>query len=121
MDRITKHQQSFKNAISGLIWATKSEHNFQIHLLLSLLTIIAAVFLRVSYIEFIILIFAIVFGLGVELINTSLEEVTDLVTKEWREEVRIAKDVSAAMMLIVSLGTFIVAVLIFLPKILAIL
>ncbi len=49
------------------------------------------------------------------MINTSLESMTDLITKEWRSEAKIAKDVAAGMMLTVSLGAFVVALIIFIP------
>ena len=53
-----------------------------------------------------------------EMINTALESITDLVTQEWRQEAKIAKDVAAGMMLTVAIGAVIVAALILLPKIL---
>lgn len=65
----------------------------------------------------ILLVTMIILGLAAEMINTALEEVANLVTKEWREEARIAKDVSAGMVLLTAFGTFIVALLIFIPKI----
>ena len=40
---------------------------------------------------------------------------TDLITKEWREEAKIAKDVAAGMMLTVAVGALAVALIIFLP------
>lgn len=63
----------------------------------------------------IIIVFTIILGLTAEMINTSLESMTDLITKEWHQEAKIAKDVSAGMMLVVSFGAVIVALLIFLP------
>lgn len=62
-----------------------------------------------------IIIFTIILGLSAEMINTSLESMTDLITREWRQEAKIAKDVSAGMMLVVSIGAVIIAVIIFLP------
>jgi len=56
--------------------------------------------------------------LGVEMINTAIEEVVDLVTKDYREEAKYAKDVSAGMVLIVAIGSFVVGLYIFLPHVL---
>ena len=64
-----------------------------------------------------IIILAIVFGLGVEMVNTAIEAMTDLITTEWRTEAKIAKDVAAGMMLLTALGTVIVALFIFYPRI----
>ena len=59
----------------------------------------------------------IAFGLVCEMINTSLESITDLVTLEWRVKAKIAKDVAAGMMLIYAVGAVLIAIIIFLPKI----
>lgn len=55
--------------------------------------------------------------MAAEMINTSIESVTDLVTTEWKKEAKIAKDVSAGMMLTVAIGAAAVAALIFWPYI----
>lgn len=63
-----------------------------------------------------ILVLTIVFGLGIEMVNTSIEAMTDLITREWHKEAKIAKDVSAGMMLLAATGAVCVALLIFLPR-----
>lgn len=118
METIRYHHISLKNALSGLKYAFLSQPNFKIHFALSLLAILAGFYLEISYLETTILILTIVFGLGCEMINTSLESMTDLITKEWRQEAKIAKDVAAGMMLLVSFGAFLTALLILGPKIL---
>jgi diacylglycerol kinase (ATP) len=52
------------------------------------------------------------------MINTALESMTDLITKEWRQEAKIAKDVSAGMMLTIAIGAVSIALYIFMPYIL---
>ncbi len=76
-------------------------------------------FFGISTVEMTIIIFTIVLGLTSEMINTSIEAMTDLITHEWKEEAKIAKDVSAGMMLVVSIGAAIVGSIIFVPYILA--
>ena len=44
---------------------------------------------------------------------------TDLITKEWRVEAKVAKDVSAGMMLTVAVGAVFVACFVYLPYIFA--
>ena len=78
-------------------------------------------YFEISNIEWTIIIFTILLGLWAEMMNTSVEAMTDLITKEWNEEAKIAKDVAAGSMLTVAIGALIVAVLIFMPKILFIL
>lgn len=57
-------------------------------------------------------------GLAIEAVNTAIEEAIDAIHKDWTEEIKIAKDVSAAAMLIFSLSAFLIACIIFIPKIL---
>lgn len=113
-----RHHISFKHAFSGLWWAITTQPNFRVHLVLSTIAIYLCWFLEVNSIEWAIVIFTIVLGLGSEMVNTALEAMTDLITKEWRKEAKIAKDVAAGMMLTVAFGAIIVALLILGPKIL---
>ena len=117
MEIIKRHHISFKNAFSGLRYAFISQPNFRIHFALSLLVILAGFYLQVSYTQMTILILTIAFGLGCEMINTSLESMTDLITKEWRENAKIAKDVAAGMRLLTAASAVLVALLILGPKI----
>ena len=114
-EALRKHHISFKNAFSGLFWAVRTQPNFRVHLFLSGVSVVAGLIFKISKIEFLIIVFTIVLGLSAEMINTSLESMTDLITNEWREEAKIAKDVSAGMMLMVALGAAVIAGLIFLP------
>jgi len=114
---LKKHTISFKNAFAGLWWATKTQPNFRVHLVLALLAVLLGRYFGISRTEWAIITFTIVLGLSAELINTSLESMTDLITHEWRQDAKIAKDVSAGMMLAVAMGAVVVALFIFWPYI----
>lgn len=116
-EALKQHHISFKNAFAGLKYAFTSQPNFKIHFSLSLLAILAGFWLGVSFFEMTILVLTIVFGLAVEMVNTAIESVTDLVTDQWHQEAKIAKDVSAGMMLLTAIGATLVALLILGPKI----
>lgn len=118
MQFIRQHHISFKNALHGVIWAFTTQPNFRVHIFLSALAIIGGIIFQVSYLEITVLIMAIVFGFGAEMINTSIEAMTDLITSEYRQQAKIAKDVSAGMMLVIAFGTVVLALIIFLPRIL---
>lgn len=115
------HSISFKHAWEGLVWALKTQPNYRIHLLLSFLSIIGGIYFRISYFEFLLIIFLITVGLVVETINTAIEQTTDAIDKKIREDIKIAKDVAAAAMLIYAIGSSIIALIIFVPKIIRIL
>ncbi len=112
-----RHTISFKHAFDGLVWSLKTQPNYRIHLFLSALSIIGGIFFKVSYFEFLLIIFLITVGLVVETLNTGLEQTTDAIDKKIREDIKIAKDVAAAAMLIYAFGSTIIALIIFIPKI----
>lgn len=107
--------RSFKEAFSGLVYAFTRHPNFQIHLFLSVLVLFFAWFFQITKFELVILLFTIMLGLIVEFLNTSIEYVCDLVTVEWRKNIKIAKDVAAAMMLVTSFFSVVIAILLFYP------
>ncbi|MEK7177924.1 MAG: diacylglycerol kinase family protein [Patescibacteria group bacterium] len=111
-----KHTISFKNAFNGLVWSLKTQPNYRIHLSLSLLALGLGFWLKISYIEYLIIILLITVGLVIETLNTAIEAATDAIDTKIREDIRITKDVSAAAMLIYAIGATITALIIFIPK-----
>jgi len=120
MDEIKTHIHhiGFHHAWDGIKHAFINHPNFKIHSIISLIVLLLALILQISNIQFTILVFAIVLGFIVEMVNTSIESVVDLVTEEWRQNAKIAKDVSAGAMLLAAIGTAIVGLIIFIPEIL---
>lgn len=112
---LRRHHISFKSAFAGLFWALKTQPNFRVHIILATLAVVMSFYFQISTIEFVIIIFTIVLGFMAEMINTTIEAMTDLITNEWRQEAKIAKDVSAGMMLLVAIGALLIALLIFWP------
>ena len=112
---IRKHKISFKNAFNGLFWAFSTQPNFKIHFILAILTVLAGFYFKISFLEVTILILTIVFGFAVEMVNTSIEAMTDLITLKWSKNAKIAKDVAAGMMLLTAIGAVIIAILILGP------
>lgn len=118
---IKRHSVSFKHAFEGLHWVLKTQPNYQIHLLLSALSLFASWYLKISYAEFLVILILITMGLVIETINTGIEATTDAIDRKIREDIKIAKDVSAAAMLVFAMGSFIIASIIFVPRIIAVL
>ncbi len=110
-------KETFINAANGCYYAFSTQKNFKIHLSVSFLVILLAIWLKISFEEFLLLILAIYLGLTIEMANTAFEKTVDLITEEYRLNAKIAKDVAAGMMLLVSVGLAIIGILIFLPLI----
>lgn len=114
---VRRHHISFRYAWDGIVWAFTTQPNFKVHILLSISVLILGFIFQITYIEMTILVLTIVFGLGIEMVNTSIETLTDLVTAEYRQSAKIAKDVAAGMMLVAAIGAVGVTALIFIPRI----
>lgn len=118
---LKKHTISIKLAFEGMLWAFRTQANYRIHFVLSVLALIASKLLRITYFEFLLILSLIVIGIMAEAINTAIELTTDAIDKEWREDIKFAKDVSAGAMLIFSFGALVIAGIIFVPRILLLL
>lgn len=105
----------FKNALAGIFYAVKTQKNFKVYLALSLMVVFLGLWLGISRTEFLFLVLAIIFGLTIEMTNTAFEKTVDLVTEEYSEKARLAKDLAAGMMLVVCIGLAILGALILLP------
>lgn len=114
---IKRHADAIGHAMEGLSWAICTQPNYRVHLLLTLTAILGGIFFHITYNEWLIIIVFIITGLIVETLNTSIEKMGDAVDKNFNEDIKISKDVSAAAMLLVSLGALLVSSIIFIPKI----
>lgn len=109
---------SFKVAFEGIYYALKYNRNVRITFIAAFLVIAASIYFRVSAFEMGILGVMILLVICAEMINTAMEEVINLLVSEHRLEAKIAKDVSAGMVLLTLIGSVIVGILIFTPHIL---
>ncbi|PIP57766.1 diacylglycerol kinase [Candidatus Woesebacteria bacterium CG22_combo_CG10-13_8_21_14_all_39_10] len=108
--------KSFKFAADGIKEAFQSEKNMKVHSLLMVLAIALGIVLKLSSVEWAILTITIGLVLISEFINTSLEQIVDLVSPEKQEKAKIAKDVAAAGVLVSAIVAVLIGALLFLPK-----
>lgn len=109
---------SFKYAFEGFISSFKTERNMKIHIIIMILVIIAGISLKINKYEWIICIICFAIVIGGELFNTAIETIVDIVMPYKNEKAKIAKDISASGVLILAIGSAIVGLIIFVPKIL---
>jgi diacylglycerol kinase len=109
----------FRYAISGLISAFKSEVNMRIHIILSAVACIAGFYFHLSSAEWIIIVLCIVLVISFELINTAIEELCNLVHPDRHPVIKKIKDIAAAAVLVAAVGSVVVALIIFLPKLIS--
>lgn len=116
----TNFFESMNHALDGISYTATHERNFRIETCIAFIVSILGVILHISLIEWTILVLVIAMVLSLEIVNTAIERNVDLVTKEYRELARIAKDASAGAVLVMSMFSLIIGILIFLPKIIEI-
>ncbi len=111
----------FGYAARGIFSAFKSEQNFVIESGFAILALIMGIILKISLTEFAIIVLTIGMVLSMELVNTSVEYTVDMAMPEIHPLAKYAKDISAGAVLMAAIISVIVGLIIFLPKILALL
>ena len=108
---------SFRFAFTGIIRGFIMEKNLRIQVCMGFLMIFFAIYFHVSNTEWAILIICCGLVLCLEMINTAIEKLSDVVSPECNVEIKIVKDLAAGSVLFASVMSVLVALFIFLPKI----
>ena len=109
-NHFVRYIKSFGNALNGILYAIRYEHNFIIIISAIIITTILGILFNISMIEW-------CFVIVCELINSALEATVDLVTLERKPLAKIAKDCASGATLIFSIMSLIIGLLIFIPRI----
>ncbi len=112
-----KFLNSFGFALKGLQTIAATEQNFRIHLVMAVFAITLCFVLNVTTIEMLIVVLFICVVIALEMINTAIEKLCDTVAPGRQDAIKRIKDMSAGAVLVVSIGAFVVGVVIFLPRI----
>lgn len=107
--------KSFGYAFQGIFDTVRKERNIKIHLFATVCVIIAGILLHITKAEWITCL--ILFGLviSLELVNTAIESVVDLVTEERRPLAKRAKDAAAGAVLVSAIFAAVIGLMIFIP------
>ena len=112
--------EALKNSINGILYVITTQRNFKIQLFFAILAIVLSVLLKLNFIENIIILIVISSVFVLEFFNTIIETIIDMYTQEYNEKAKIAKDIAAGIVTIMSIFSIIIGGIIFLPKILEI-
>lgn len=113
---ILKTIESFNHAIAGLIHAIRTQRNMQIHLLAALSVLSFSLLFDLSRIELALIIIAISMVIFAELINTAIEVIIDMLGREYNFKSRIAKNISAAAVVVAAGNAIFTAYLVFFDR-----
>ena len=112
-----KRVKSFGYAFNGVKILFQNEHNSWVHIAAAIVAITLGFILTISSLEWIAIVFAIGLVFTAELINTSLENVSDFISLEKNDSIKKIKDLAAASVLISSFTALSIGLIVFVPKI----
>lgn len=115
---VKKETRSFGYALEGIIFTFKTQVNFKIQFALGIASVILAFLFGFSRVEWLILLLSISLVLFAELANTAVEILVDLTTSDIHPKAKIAKDLSAGIVLLISVFVFAIGLILFIPYIL---
>jgi diacylglycerol kinase len=113
------HKQRFLNAFRGMrvFWLAANNLFVSASVLAILAVVLGGFYFKISSIEWVMLVFAIGLVIISEVFNTAIEIDIDLTSPEYHPYARDTKDVAAAAVVLSVLVSFIIGLIIFLPKI----
>ena len=107
---------SFKHAFNGIKSAFTTEYHMVIHSYFAIAVIISGVLFQISYLEWLICLLLIGLVFTLELINTAIESIVNMITTEYNFYAKVAKDTAAGAVLVMSIVSAIIGLIIFVPK-----
>jgi len=109
--------RSFGFACSGLKYCITTQVNFRIHLLLASMALSVGFVLGISTAEWLAVSICIGLVLILEMVNTSIEKLCDMVQQYFHPRIKIIKDIAAGAVLVSALVSLCTGLLVFLPRI----
>jgi undecaprenol kinase len=112
-----KFLRTFTYAIEGILIALRSEKNMRFHLFFSIIVLLVSYCFSITKTEWLFILFAIGGIFALELANTAIERVVDLVTAEYHPLAKQAKDLAAGAVFVYAILSVVIGIIIFLPYI----
>jgi diacylglycerol kinase (ATP) len=106
---------SFKFAFQGIFFMFRTQKNAWIHLIATILVIALGFYFKLNKLEWCMIIFAIGLVISIEMINTAIETLTDLMSPEHHDKAGRVKDIAAGAVLIAAISAAVIGLIIFLP------
>jgi diacylglycerol kinase len=108
--------RKFRCALRGIKRAVRSEVSFFVHFFFTALVIAAGIVLRVSRLEWCLLILCIGLVLTAEMLNTALEWMVRAMTDQYKSELHDALDMGSGGVLLASITAVLVGLVIFVHR-----
>lgn len=113
MDCNKRWSDAIGHAWDGVWYCLRRQRHMQLGVLVSLVVMLAAWYCRFSRLEWALLLLTMLAVLALEMVNTALEAVVDMVTMEYHQLAKLAKDVAAGAVLLACLAAVGVGICLF--------
>jgi diacylglycerol kinase len=110
---MNKFFKSFVYALKGIWLAISDQRNVKVQLFVAIIVVGAGAYLRISSLEWCVILLCIAFVIGLELVNTAIENLVDLVTLERNPLAGKIKDIAAGAVLLASVISLVIGLIIF--------
>ena len=91
----------------------RSERNFQIEVLALIINLLLIVYLKVSELEAALILVVSFSVLSLEILNTCVEKICDIIQPDFDERIKIIKDMAAGSVFLMAMASVVVGVLIY--------
>ncbi|MBX3254344.1 MAG: diacylglycerol kinase family protein [Chitinophagaceae bacterium] len=109
--------RSFKYAAEGVLLFFRHERNARIQFFAATVSVVLGLWLHITTVEWIAVLLCITAVFSLEMVNTALEKLCDLIQPEYHPAVKVIKDVSAGAVLLSAVASLVIGIIIFLPRI----
>lgn len=113
---LTSFLNVIKYSMQGYAHFYKYERSAILHLIVAVMIILGSLTLNMTAVEWLFMIFILLTMLAIELLNTAIEAICDLVSPEYNKLVKVAKDTASAATFSISIALVIAAIIIYVPK-----
>lgn len=111
--------KSFADALNGITYAIRSEKHMKFHLLATIIVVVAGWFFKISFMEWCLVTLSIGGVITAEIFNTAIEQLVNLVSPQHHVIAGRVKDLAAGAVLVFSISALVVGLIVFVPKVIA--
>ncbi len=109
---LRKWIKSANHAIEGILHAAKTQRHMRYHLYIAVIILLLSFSLGIGWIDFTVLVVLSIIVISIEMINTAIESITDVLFKEYDPRAKAIKDISAGAVLITAMGAVVIGYII---------
>lgn len=110
--------EACRHAWNGVYFAVREEKNFRVQLLVYALALVLGIVVRLPAHDLALVVLVSSFILTLEMVNTALEALANIVNPAYQEGLRLVKDVSAGAVFVASAAAVVIGLLLFIPALL---